>query len=434
MTSGPSERQQLIEYLEAKALICALDDDEYEYDDGRTLELLAAIKYSRYLEPKIYTPKSISLKLNLIEALDNNRLRQEIRMDLESFNKLYNIIIVHPIYSQNESRRRTDVKIQMIVALERLGCFDNGASIGKLAESAGVSGKEQRKKDKAFYLTRIITVYIIAGSVVNFTDRFIIAVISLVAKKYFSWPSSRQKAIIKKDVEESYGFPSCVGFVDGSLIPLISAPSWSQQDYYTRKEGDYAISCMVVCDNKMRITHLISGYTGSATDTEVFSGSQLDNFPSHFFQDGEYLLADSVYPVSLNVVPALKNPRNGQLTKDDERFNSLHASARAKIENCIGIWKSRFQCLKGLSMPVADGQDVQRINHRIKTCSMLHNFLIDNDDAINEKWYSVADEDLSLATPVVVEAQGADEGKLLLAARNGQEKRDIVKRIVLSKN
>lgn len=139
---GNKTRQQIIRFLETKLAIISASNEEYENDDGRTLELLAYFTISRYLGPRSLVPKiDTNTKYNLLLQLDENRVRQEIRMDLDSFNKLYDIISSHHVYSAYPGRRRTPIKIQMMVALERLGCYGNGASVGKMARSAGISGK-----------------------------------------------------------------------------------------------------------------------------------------------------------------------------------------------------------------------------------------------------------------------------------------------------
>lgn len=271
----------------------------------------------------------------------------------------------------------------------------------------------------------------VEGSVVNFTNRFICAVITQLGGRYLSWPNEQEKSQIKHEIEEKYGFPGCIGFIDGSLFPLAFAPNWCPEEFYSRKSF-YATTGMIVCDHKKRITHLFTGYVGSAHDMRVFDGSQLANNPEKYFSSEDYLLADSAYTASTTIVPVYR--KIGKLEVEKSKFNVRHSSARVCVEHCIGILKSRFQSLKDLRMPVRDKKDVARINAWIKTCCILNNFLIDiNDDS--EFQYTL---DSYITRPLRVQASGEefiiDERRPLCQARNGDEKRLILKRILRDKH
>lgn len=75
-----------------------------------------------------------------MNELDNNRYRQEMRMSRDAFLKLHELIKDHDIFVSDSRRPQTDVMIQMMVAFEQLGFYGNGASIGRIARSAGISG------------------------------------------------------------------------------------------------------------------------------------------------------------------------------------------------------------------------------------------------------------------------------------------------------
>ncbi|KAI7874185.1 uncharacterized protein EV154DRAFT_578454 [Mucor mucedo] len=168
--------------------------------------VVSYILSQRYLVSRDMVPKcSIMQKISLLRVLDEGRVRQEIRMDLSSFDALYLKIMSHSVYNPQNGTPQIPLKVQMIVALERLGYYGNGASIGKFARAGRISER----------------------AVVCFTKRFIIAVISNLAKEYLRWPTAEERKIINKEIEEEYGFPECVGFVDGSLFPLSNRPTWS---------------------------------------------------------------------------------------------------------------------------------------------------------------------------------------------------------------
>jgi hypothetical protein len=306
------ERKLLLESLEIQVIheYKNIDSEDNEDDDDLDIavELLAYAQSNRYLGRGSHVPKvvAINAKLALLQALNGNRVRQEIRMDITSFNKLYWKIESHPVYEKYANCRRTDIRIQMMVALERLGCYGNGVSVGKLARATGTSGIYSNFDKRHFFLVFDNLFTLIEGSVVNFTIRFIIAVTDKLKSRLY-WPDHEKREKIKTEIEQDYGFPSCIGFVDGTLIPLANTPSWSHQNFYSRKSF-YAISSMIVCDNNKRITMLHSGYAGSAHDSRVYNGSPLANATSTHFSNDKYLLADSAYAPSLSIVPVFKKP------------------------------------------------------------------------------------------------------------------------------
>jgi hypothetical protein len=70
------------------------------------------------------------------------------------------------------------------------------------------------------------------GSVVNFTIRFIYAVTDKLKSRLYL-PDHEKREKLKTEIEQDYGYPSCIGFVDGTLIRLAYTPSWSHQDFYS---------------------------------------------------------------------------------------------------------------------------------------------------------------------------------------------------------
>lgn len=105
------------------------------------MESLAIVLSFRYYMPRTCVPKiDLYVKMNLLQQLDDERCRQEIRMNMGSFNQLFDLI-KNSKYYVSIRRPQTEIKIQMMVALERLGCYGNGISVGRLARSTGIGGK-----------------------------------------------------------------------------------------------------------------------------------------------------------------------------------------------------------------------------------------------------------------------------------------------------
>ena len=73
-----------------------------------------------------------------------------------------------------------------------------------------------------------------------------------IATDHLSWPSANEREEISAYMGERYGFPHCVGIVDGSLFPLAFKPSLHGEDYMSRK-GGYGVNGMIICDHRARV-------------------------------------------------------------------------------------------------------------------------------------------------------------------------------------
>ena len=84
-------------------------------------------------------------------------------------------------------------------------------------------------------------------------------------------------AIVQKEVingfETKWGFPQCVGAIDGSHIP-VQAPLLNHTDYFNRK-GWYSMLIQAVVDHRYLFRNINVGWPGSVHDARVFVNSAL---------------------------------------------------------------------------------------------------------------------------------------------------------------
>lgn len=193
------------------------------------------------------------------------------------------------------------------------------------------------------------------------------------------WPTEDERQEISKRIKNDTDFPFCVGFVDGTLIPFSGKPVWQGEDFYSRKSF-YCLTAMIVCDDRKMIRHCFTGYAGSSHDARVYANSDLAQNPRKFFSGEEYLLADSAYTPSREIIPAYKKPVHGEMSADNTRFNYYHSNLRVRVEHCIGILKSRFQCLKGMRVMIRGRYTCAQASLWLRTCCVLHNLLLKRGD------------------------------------------------------
>jgi hypothetical protein len=135
--------------------------------------------------------------------------------------------------------------------------------------------------------------------------------------------------------------------VDGTYIPLAYRPSRHGKDYFCRKKF-YSLTAFIISDHYERIQYIYVGFPGFVHDSRIFFNSKLWLNSSYFFQEQEYLLPDSAFPVSTKTMCPYKQPQS--LQPRTTTFNTCLASIRAKVEHCIGMLKGRFQSLRGLQV------------------------------------------------------------------------------------
>lgn len=112
-----------------------------------------------------------------------------------------------------------------MVALFRFGHYGNAASQGEIARKFGIS----------------------EGAVEIYTCKVMAAIteLSAIAMK---WPSVGERFKLKTRIFKEFGFPPCVGYVDGTLVVLDTQPPLNGEDYFSRKKL-YGLFAMVVCDD-----------------------------------------------------------------------------------------------------------------------------------------------------------------------------------------
>ncbi|THV04471.1 hypothetical protein K435DRAFT_598224, partial [Dendrothele bispora CBS 962.96] len=243
----------------------------------------------RYEVPRKRIDKSPPLMYQVLFAWKQTRpdlFRQQLRVTPYTFDCLVAALQDDPIWSNfSDSSPQTPVEEQLATLLYRFGHDGNAASLQDVAHWAGI-GK---------------------GSVVTFTRRGITAICRHhFLKKYIRMPTEEEKEEAKKWVEEH----SCRAwrngwcFVDGTLIPLYARPYWYGESYFDRK-CRYSINIQVVNLPNLRIIDIAYGYTGSTHDSTAFEGTRIAKEYDELL-DGEWVWADSAYPIQTWVVAPYK--------------------------------------------------------------------------------------------------------------------------------
>ncbi|XP_054861509.1 putative nuclease HARBI1 [Amphiprion ocellaris] len=174
------------------------------------------------------------------------------------------------------------------------------------------------------------------------------------------FPGHKPVRAIKEEFHRIAGFPSVIGCIDGTHIP-ITAPSHNEADYVNRK-SIHSINVQIICDAAYIISNVEAKWPGSVHDSRIFRESNLSNR----LQRGEFdglLLGDRGYPCQPSLMTPYPDPEPGP----QQNFNRAHCKTRARVEMTIGLLKARFQCLRHLRVTPERACDI------IVACVVLHN-------------------------------------------------------------
>ncbi|CEP14263.1 hypothetical protein [Parasitella parasitica] len=324
-------------------------------------KLLQKIENERYFfsrKIKGYKKRNVINDIEFVEAFlaqDEVKFRRGVRMGKEAFNALYETIKNDTIFVSKSGAHQRSIKLQMIVALTRLGLYGNGKSNKRLQTVFGIAH----------------------GTVDKYFERFQAAVLRLQSK-YVHWPScSERKKIIEKHYRE-YGLPDCLGFIDGSLISMYKGPGWHREKFFSRKMK-YAMQSVFICDSDLRILYNESGHYRSMNDPGVMSYGIFHSKIDEYFEGKEYVVGDSAYKRTSWCIPIKKEGQDGGLTHSDEKFNYFLSQARVRVDHCFAALKGKFASLEVVQVTVNSRDDVLHMVKWLQLCSILHNFCLGYD-------------------------------------------------------
>lgn len=360
--------------------------------------LYLGVLSDRYLEARAPVPKDASWLTTVLPEVDDLRFRSLLRVSRVAFGMILAAIADDDVFKNRSPFAQRPIEVQLMVSLRRFGCYGNGASYKSIAHLFGIS----------------------EGSVHTFTKR-VVSALCRIKDKHVIWPSEPEKEQHKRRVLRDFGFPDCIGIVDGTHLNLDLKPVVEGEAYFSRKSR-YGISSMVVCTVDFRIIYTCTGAPASVHDTRVWRNSHLARNIEQYFAPHEYLLADSGYPLSPQCIIPYKKPHSR--VPRNTKFNYYLSRLRIKVEHCIGILKGRFQSLRGFRFLLVKPRHNKDVVQWFDACVVLHNMLLE-DDAWNE--CSTDDND------DIEEDEGGTIDVRDTSVSEGHRKRDAVQSYVLNR-
>ena len=191
-----SERQILLSRLYKLAKYYCLFGDAEGFDDA--VDMIYLVEKNRYLGDRKYINLRKHLRGSMMSTYNESSFRQTVRMNKTSFLKLVDIIAEDQVFKTGAGYGRHEqapVWVQLMIVLQRLGCFGNGASVGRLATNGGFS----------------------SGSVHKFTDRVYRAIRNL-RRQAITWPDAEERKRISARMDVKFGLPGGIGVIDGTPV------------------------------------------------------------------------------------------------------------------------------------------------------------------------------------------------------------------------
>ena len=198
--------------------------------------------------------------------------------------------------------------------------------------------------------------------------------------RFIYWPTALDREGIKASFLSTYGIPDCVGIIDGYHVNLAFRPSRDDAGAFHSRKERYGFNVAGIVDHTKRIRYLHYGYPASASDMRVQRAIEPLNDPGNHFSNMEYILADSGYAASHQVVPMFKKSAgNATLRGRKAYFNTYPARMRVQVEHAFGIMKQRWQILRALPQRLKTTKDQAQAHAMIVACAILHDLIVDTN-------------------------------------------------------
>jgi hypothetical protein len=321
--------------------------------------------------------------LNKESIYNNDEFLSVFHVTRSTFKRIVALVKDNPVLQGQNSEKQSKhfvPEIHLLATFKFFGAEGNQGGSKQLCENLGM-GK---------------------GSISNYVDRGVKAILSLRDQCFF-WPSEEERLEISSRIKSRYFFKNCVGIIDGTHLGLSTRPENCGEEYFTRK-GQYALSALIIVDDKKRIRHASVGWPGSVHDNRIWSNSRIVLNPRDYFSPNEYTIGDSAFTNS-NIMVTSYMRASGQavLPAGQSWFNDVLNVPRSGVENTIGIWKGRFPWLRNMRMRIRNRQSMVKIITYVYATIILHNlcvktpyqndWLIDNGDSDSDSEDGCATDD-----------------------------------------
>jgi len=192
------------------ALFADADDDEEALKE--LVQLLNLLSGSRFVNDRVLRIRDDHFFRQKFEHLNSDEFKSTFRTSRQGFFALVGLLEGHHVFHNRSTCSQLSPAWQIAVALARFGGGGNGSSV----------------------MSKQVLTGLATGTINKYTERVITALMS-VKNEWIQWPDEQRRQEIS-DVLSLEGFPGCIGFVDGTTIPLAQKPALNGETYFDRKK------------------------------------------------------------------------------------------------------------------------------------------------------------------------------------------------------
>lgn len=296
--------------------------------------------------------------INKLETMDKEWFFDYLRMTPEDFMKILELIKSDVTKCHNKLRKPISAKERLAITIRHLA-----------------TGETRISLSFQFLLGRSTVSKIIKETTKAIWDNM---------KNYIKPPSQGEFSLVAEQFELKWGFPNCIGAIDGKHI-RIKCPLNSASEFYCYKKF-FSVNLMAIVGADYKFLLIDVGAEGSASDSGVFarstfgkaiiSGSIDAPLPKALGRGSivpHVFIADEAFPLKCNIM----KPFPGGLGLADPRqktFNYRLSRARMVVENAFGRLAGRWRIFH-----TTIDTNVETVCYIIKACCALHNFLLSDD-------------------------------------------------------
>ena len=197
---------------------------------------------------------------------------------------------------------------------------------------------------------------------------------------YMPVPTTEDWGAIAQEFEAKWGFPHCVGALDGKHV-TVCAPDNTGSEFFNYK-GAFSVVLLAVVDASYKFRVIDVGARGRSSDggtlnnsafgRALFTGALQLPAPKPL-PDAEdqtprpyVFVADEAFPLKENIM----RPYPGRLTEEQHTYNYRLSRARMTVECAFGILSSQWRVYRR-RMELQP----ETVDQVIKATCVLHNFM-----------------------------------------------------------
>jgi hypothetical protein len=300
----------------------------------------------------------------IVPDMTERQFKDNFRLQRSTFSAL--IYHIGPYIQKKDTILRPSIPVQkrIAVALYALGSTSELRTIGNLF---GI-GKNT------------------AGLLLH---EFCCTLVDILFHRFIKFPNTDQE--IKDTIDDfqtKYGYPMCLGALDGSHIS-IKPPLGFEIDYFNYKKH-HSVILLAVVNASLQFIYVNVGAPGRSNDSSVFGSSKLAEviqhqiYSNHFMMINNvkiqsHLIADSAFALSKTLMKPF--PERLNMPRRNTLFNYRLSRCRCTVERAFGSLKNRFRLLhKKMEFKL------DNLTTIIKAATILHNLCIIEGDNIEIDW------------------------------------------------